>query len=324
MPAIAICVNPMAGRDVRRLAARASTMTFEAKRDAVARIAAGADAAGVTDIFVADEPFRVASVALQWMPLNARVHVLKTPLGHSAADTQAAVRAFVERDATTIVSLGGDGTNRDIARAARDIDLVPLSTGTNNVFPMLIEPSVAGAAAGLAARGALGEELKPRCKLLHVDFADGECDVAVIDAVLLADDFLGNMRPFDADKMRRILLTRALPNAVGTSPVGGYLDVVDAADDNGLLVQVGTPGRQIVPPLSPGLFRPVSVANVERIPFDTPVPFLGEGVLALDGDRVYRLAPNRPAQVVIRRDGPRVVDVAAALRYAAERGLLAR
>ena len=314
----------MAGRDVRRLAARASTMTFEAKRDAVARIAAGADAAGVTDIVGADEPFRVASMALQWMPLAARDHVLKTPLGHSAADTQAAVTAFVERDVTTIVSLGGDGTNRDIARAAKDIDLVPLSTGTNNVFPMLIEPTIAGVAAGLAARGALGDELKPRCKLLHVHFSDGERDVAVIDAVLLADDFLGNMRPFDADKMRRILLTRALPNAVGTSPVGGYLDVVEAADNHGLLVQVGSPGRQIVPPLSPGLFRPVSVAHVERVPFDTPVPFEDEGVLALDGDRAYRLTANRSAQVVIRRDGPHIVDVPAALRYAVEQGLLAR
>ena len=314
----------MAGRDVRRLAARASTMTFEAKRDAVARIAAGADAAGVTDIFVVDEPFRVASVALQWMPLQARVHILKTPLGHSAADTEAAVKAFVDHDATTIVSLGGDGTNRAIARAARDIDLVPLSTGTNNVFPTLIEPTVAGVAAGLAARGALGDELKPRCKLLHVCFADGMRDVAVIDAVLLADDFLGNMRPFDADKMRRVLLTRAEPNAIGTSPVGGYLDVVEAADDHGLLVHIGTPGRQIVPPLSPGLFQRVSVADVERIRFDTSVPFHGEGVLALDGDRVYRLTQSGSAQVVIRRDGPRIVDVPAALRYAAERGLLAR
>ena len=50
---IALCVNPMSGRDVRRLAARASNMTHEAKRDIVARVAAGADAAGVTDIYIA-------------------------------------------------------------------------------------------------------------------------------------------------------------------------------------------------------------------------------------------------------------------------------
>ena len=41
---VGLCVNPMSGRDVRRLAARASNMTHEAKRDIVARVAAGADA----------------------------------------------------------------------------------------------------------------------------------------------------------------------------------------------------------------------------------------------------------------------------------------
>ena len=46
----ALCVNPMSGRDVRRLAARATNMTHEAKRDIVARVAAGADAVGVEDI----------------------------------------------------------------------------------------------------------------------------------------------------------------------------------------------------------------------------------------------------------------------------------
>ena len=33
---VGLCVNPMSGRDVRRLAARASNMTHEAKRDIVA------------------------------------------------------------------------------------------------------------------------------------------------------------------------------------------------------------------------------------------------------------------------------------------------
>ena len=322
MAGIGICVNPLAGRDVRRLAARASTETFEAKRDAVARVAAGADAVGAAHLFVADEPFRIASAALKWMPLKARVHVLKTPVGHDAGDTEAAIAAFLERGATTIVSLGGDGTNRAIARAATDIDLVPLSTGTNNVFPALAEPTLAGVAAGLTARGAFGDRAWPRCKLLHVSLAGGARDVAVIDAALLADDFIGNMRPFDAAKLRRILLTRAEPDAVGTSPIGGYLEVVEAADDHGLLVSLGA-GRTVTAPLSPGLFRSVRVAAAERVPFEAPIEFRGDGVLALDGDREHRLSPSRPATVVVRRNGPRVVDVAAALREAARRGLLA-
>ena len=58
---LALCVNPMSGRDVRRLAARASNMTHEAKRDIVARVAAGAEAVGVTDLYISREPFRIAS-----------------------------------------------------------------------------------------------------------------------------------------------------------------------------------------------------------------------------------------------------------------------
>ena len=301
-------------------------MTFEAKRDAVARIAMGADAAGATDIFAAEEPFSIASMALEWLPLRARVHLVKTPLQHDASDTEAALKAFLERDVRTVVSLGGDGTNRAIARTAADIDLIPLSTGTNNAFPVLMEPTVAGMAAGLAASGQLPAELRPRCKLLHVAFADGSRDVAVVDVAYLADDFTGNMRPFDANKLRRVLLTRAEPDAIGMSPIGGFLDVVEADDDYGLLVNMAEEpaaagNRQIYAPLSPGLFRTLSIASAERVPLAASVPFEGQGVLALDGDRDHKLNSQRSASVTVRRDGPRVVDVAAAMRYAVKHGL---
>ena len=133
------------------------------------------------------------------------------------------------------------------------------------------------------------------------------------------------MRPFDATKLRQLLLTRAEPDAIGTSPIGGYLDVVEDADDCGLLVQLspkrGTP-QELNVPLSPGFFGQVSVAAVERLPLDVPAVFQGRGVLALDGDRKHRLDDNA-AHVVVRRDGPRVLNIAAVMRYAAREGLLA-
>ena len=326
MTSIGILVNPMAGRDVRRVAARASTVTFEAKRDAVARIAAGADATGVDAIHVVEDPFRLATVALQWMPLKAQVHVLDAQVSHGAADTEAAIAGFAERGVDTIVSLGGDGTHRDIARQQRDLTLVALSTGTNNVFPALAEPTVAGMVATLAAKRLLPPALMPRCKLLHVALADGQRDLAVVDAAFLADDFIGNMRPFDATKLRQLLLTRAEPDAIGTSPIGGYLDVVEDADDCGLLVRMAPqrePSQALNVPLSPGFFGQVSVVAAERLPFDVPAIFQGRGVLALDGDRKHRLDDEHPARVTVRRDGPRVLNIAAVMRYAAREGLLA-
>ncbi len=150
-------------------------MTHEAKRDIVARVAAGADALGVTDIFVTREPFRIAATALQHMGLRARTHVLDLPINNSAADTRTAVEAFLDAGCETLVSIGGDGTNRAIvgtlhaAGRCADCHLIPLSTGTNNVFPVLAEPTVAGMAAGLRASGRLaGAPVAQRCKVLHV------------------------------------------------------------------------------------------------------------------------------------------------------------
>jgi hypothetical protein len=321
---LAICVNPMSGRDVRRLAARATNMTHEAKRDLVARIAAGADAAGVTDLYVTREPFRIATLALEHMDLRARVHVLDHPIANDARDTERALAAFRAAGCGTVVSLGGDGTNRAIARCAPDIDLVPISTGTNNVFPRLIEPTVAGLVAGFWARGLVPRDaLVRRSKLIHVRTSDGVRDVGLVDAVLLRHDHVGNLLPFDPQRIERLLLTRAEPDAIGMSPIGGYLDIVEERDDCGLLVEMGE-GVAFAAPLSPGLFREVSVASARRIPFDVPVSMRGPGVLALDGDRDHKIAADGAVELRIARDGPAVVDVSGAMRRLVRDGIIAR
>ncbi len=326
---LAILVNPMSGRDVRRLAARASTMTFEAKRDIVARVAAGADSVGVTDIFVTAEPFRIASLALQHMGLKARVHVLEHKLANDASDTERAMRLYVEAGCNTVVSLGGDGTNRAIVRHFPDISLIPLSTGTNNVFPVLAEPTVAGLVAGLDARGLLDDSLKHRVKVLHIK-TPTQRDVGLIDAALLRRDHVGNLLPFDAARLDQLVLTRAEPASVGMSPIGGLLHPVSAADDGGLLVELDPAAAHsdlvttFPAPVSPGLFQQVSVRSTTPLAFDVPVIVRGPGVLALDGDRDHRLDEGQHATVTIRRDGPWVADLDAAMRWAVSAGIMAR
>jgi len=314
----------MSGRDVRRLAARATNMTHEAKRDMVARVAAGAEAAGVTDIYVTQEPFRIASIALEHMDLGVRVHVLRHEIRHDAGDTERAVAAFLDAGCDTVVTLGGDGTNRAVVKTTNEVTLVPLSTGTNNVFPRPIEPTVGGMAAGFAAAGRLPlATLAPRCKVLRVDLSGGRTDAGVIDAVLLRDDHVGNLLPFDAKKLAAMLLTRAEPDAIGMSPIGGYLDPVHDDDDCALSIEMG-PGICYRAPLSPGLFREVSVARHRRVSLGEPVVFRGQGVLAIDGDRDHALRSSDEATIVVRRDGPRVLDVGLTMRHAVRHGMIAR
>ena len=314
----------MSGRDVRRLAARATNMTHEAKRDIVARLAAGVDAVGGTDIYITKEPFQISTGALEQMQLNANVHVIEHRLDNSPADTQRSMAALCAAGCETIVSLGGDGTNRAIVRSNPDIDLIPLSTGTNNVFPVLAEPTVAGMVAGMNARGLLSEpNLKRRVKVLHV-YKDGqEVDVGLIDAVLLKDDHVGNLLPFDAERIVKLILTRAEPNAIGMSPIGGFLRPVFCEDDCGLEVTTGSEAPTIRAPLSPGFFKEVSVASLREVSLGETCSLKGPGVVALDGDRDIALQPDERAEVKILRDGPNVIDVEAAMRWAVGQGIMA-
>ena len=343
---VGILVNPMSGRDVRRLAAHASNMTHEAKRDTVARIAAGADAYGATDIFVAREPFRIAVAAVEQLGLSARLHVTDVPITNSALDTERTIRAFLSHGCLTIVVLGGDGTNRAVVRALRqaqrdglseaaEVQLIALSTGTNNVFPTLAEPTIAGMVAALTARGELaGSDLARRAKVLHIsgepasDKAHDLPDVGLIDAVLLRKDHVGNLLPFDTDRIDRLLLTRAEPDAIGMSPIGGLIEPVSAAEDAGLLVEMADADAAeadvttFKAPVSPGLFRTVRVKSVTHIPFDVSVPMVGPGVLALDGDRDHKLKSGHGLTVQIRRDGPWMMDLDAAMRWAVAQGMI--
>lgn len=326
MSTIAICVNPMSGRDVRRLAAKATNITPETKRDIVARIAIGADAAGVKHIFAADEPFRIASGALSWLPLSAKVHILKTPITNTALDTETALAAFLEAGVDTVVSLGGDGTNRALVRAAlslgaHDLNLIPLSAGTNNAFPVLAEPTIAGVVAGFAAQGRLND-FRQRCKVIHVTLSDGSMDVGLIDATLLTGDSTGNLLPFDTKKLSGLLLTRADPAVVGMATIGGFVEIVTADDDHGLLIKMGAGGQRIGTPVSPGLFEWVDIASVKKVALGEAVSMADEGVLALDGDRDHLVDIDRPATVSIRRDGPWVLDTNEAMRHTIRAGLL--
>ncbi len=349
MRALGICVNPMSGRDVRRLAGRASTMTHEAKRDIVARIATGADAMGVTDIFVTREPFRIAAAALEQIPLQARVHVVDHPLTNTALDTEQSLAAYLAAGCRSFVSLGGDGTNRALVRALlceqnkhpeyADVVLVPLSTGTNNVYPLLAEPTIAGMVAGLYAGDQLpppgsavtqaGGESKPlaqRSKVLHLTLPDGDTDVALIDAVLMRRDHTGNLLPFDAAKIAQLFLSRAEPEAVGMSPIGGYIKVVDESADAGMVVHLApaaTAASTVHAPLSPGLFATVGIDDWHITPFGLPVLFQGPGVIACDGDRDHKLAETGVARVQLSRDGPWVPDLTATMRYATDVGIMA-
>ena len=324
---VGIIANPVSGRDVRRVAARGAVSTTEDKRNRIARAVIGAVTAGATRIVAMAEPFGIATGALTDLRIDAEIEIVDVGATVSPTDTVRAVEAMRARNVSVLVTLGGDGTNRTVCGVWPEATVVPMSTGTNNVFPSLTEPTVAGAAAGLLASGVVDPAAcAPRSKLITVGLhtgvpPDGWTEIALVDAVTLADDFVGNRMPADGALLRQVLVSRAHPASIGLSSLAGLLRPCPFDEDAGVLVECGPGGRPMRVALAPGLYRTVPVLDHRRIELGEAVELRGPTVLSLDGDRERTIGADEAATAEVQRCGPRVVDVERALELGAAAGV---
>lgn len=228
-----------------------------------------------------------------------------------------------------MVSLGGDGTNRALALGWPDAPLIPISTGTNNAFPVHVEPTVAGVAAGLVATGAVDLLThSARAKVVSVEVTGGdtgtETDMALIDAVAVNDPYVGSLELFDPETMMLGVLTQADPAAIGFSGLAGTVLPCPSVEERGVVLEFAPPSqdpaRLIRAALAPGWFATVGLVRSEYLDLDTPVEVDGPCLLAFDGERSRRLHAGQTASLRVVRQGPRVIDVGAVVHSGARTG----
>ncbi|MBT3246277.1 MAG: hypothetical protein HN979_07790 [Actinobacteria bacterium] len=329
---IGIVVNPRAGTDVRRAVSAAANVTVEAKANVVRRVVLGAMEAGADRFVVQEDPHGIVRRATETIR-GITLDWVDEPRVFTEEDTVSAVSAMRESDAAVVVVLGGDGTNRAAARAWRDIPVIPVSTGTNNAFPVFVEATVAGSAAGHLACGVCDVDevsLPAKVVRLTVDGPGAEQplnDMALIDAVAVDDPYVGSFELFNPETLVLAVLTRADPMSIGFAGVGGRVHPVSSSDDAGLLLRFssaqGCP-TVVRAPTAPGHFDNLGLAEVRRLDLGEEVRIDGPVLLAFDGERKRHLVDGTYAVLTVRRDGPRVVDVAAVMEAAVSGGAYIR
>lgn len=327
---VGIAANPASARDIRRLVAHGGAVTTHDKVNRLRCVLAGLASAGVDRVISMADRSGIAAGLIQLVDRPSaqqwpKLQLVDQVITGTPADTDTATRAMVEAGVGSIVVLGGDGTNRIVAGAAGATPLIPLSTGTNNAFPRPTEPTVAGLAAGLVA-------IHPECrragtyraKRLVVTHGDRTED-ALVDVAISDADRVGTGAVWDADTISELFLTFAEPDAIGLSAIGGHLRPTPRRSPVGLAVTLGQPGViTIQPPIGPGLLTPVPIRSITELATDSPRTVTSEsGVVAVDGERLFRFGPPERPTVTLRSDGPVVVDVSATLNHAASTGLLA-
>lgn len=313
---IGILANPASGKDIRRLATHASVFDNREKCAILARCLAGIQAVAPAPIVYFDDAHGIAGRAVARAGLAAKP--LSVAATNSAADTTRAAAAMRTEGCAAVITLGGDGTNRAFAAGWPDATLLPLSTGTNNAFPHLGEATAAGMAAALTAcEAAPLATIAQRCKMIHVQVEGQREHVALIDAAITSDRFVGARALLNGERLRKAVLTRAAPGGMGLSGIGGMLRQVREADDCGLVVEFAAPERparcRVRAAIAPGCFQDFDIASAHAIALGERIALGETGVLALDGERERPLRARKGVAMTVRRDGPYVIDIERAL-----------
>lgn len=326
-PIVGIIANPASARDIRRLVAGGSIVTTSQKINTVKRVLSGLAAAGVEHV-VSMTDLGGISAGLQSLAEKSngwpRIEFVEHAITQSASDTAAAVEAMAGLAVAAIVVVGGDGTNRVVADGSGDIPLASVSTGTNNAFPSQVEPTVVGLATGLIATGQLPRsEATYRCKSLTVSTGERR-ERALVDVAIVDHETVGSKAVWDPATISELFLCLAETQAIGLSSIGAHLCPVGRHDPYGLHLRIGQPATtRVRAPILPGVVVEVEIAECNRLHLEVPVEVgRSSAMVALDGERTFRLAAGEIAAVTLGRDGPVAIDITRTMDLASRLGVL--
>lgn len=311
MSLIGIIANPASGKDIRRLVAYSSVFDNQEKIRIVRRILLGLQAAGIRQIAYMPDYHQIVERALDGLEVDVSAQRLEFNQKADQRDSIRAGQLLDQQDAACIITLGGDGTNRVVAKGAGQVPILPLSTGTNNVFPYMIEGTVAGLAAGLIGTGNVSiKEGTFQSTRLEVIVENEVVDIAVVDAVVSSDVFIGSRAIWKMDKIRQIFLNRSNPANIGFSSIGGMLRSIQPEEPLGMALTLGKSGQSVTAPIAPGIIEKVMIENMEIMePKAYMDIILSPCVVALDGEREVEIKKGQKAGIRLTANGPRVVDV---------------
>jgi len=293
-------------------------VTNHEKGATVRRLLRGLEAAGVEQVYYMPDNTGICAGAFSTLAETGPQGIpVEFPMTNRQEDSTTAAALMAAAGVSCIITLGGDGTNRAVFKGSGpDTPLLPISTGTNNVFPEFQEGTTAGYAAGLFAAGKI--DLPAACwrsKVLKIKRAGVMVDLALVDLAVASDNFIGAKAIWDVSHLLELFLTRAQPWNIGLSAIGGALGNIPAEGSRGLHLVFGPGGRVVQAPVGPGLFAEVSIArkNELEIGVEVPLQFEQTVTLGFDGERDLVARPGDPLSVELSAAGPWVLDTRQAL-----------
>ena len=326
MKSVGIIINPASGKDIRRLIASGSNVDNGEKFQIVKRVLLALDAMRVKEVYLMPDSENLAATLVRQVKCEfTSTKLLDMQCYGSAGDSRMAASLLDEMGVACALCLGGDGTSRVVAMGAGQTPLLPISTGTNNVFPLVIEGTIAGLAAAVVAISGLSiEESCTRAPRLDLHEGSSFISTCLVD-IAIVDEPMGiaSRAVWDTEKIQEVFLTRASPLSIGLSAIGGFIRPLSSHTAMGLHVTIDPRGKPVRVPLAPGFVKTIRIGTVQAMQPNQAISVTrGDSlVAAFDGEREHVLDPGRESTVLFNQDGPWVVDVPRVMERATEAGL---
>ncbi len=325
MSKVGIIANPAAGTDIRRLVTYASIIDNVKKTDIVRRVILALNSTGVDEILIMPDYCGLGDRALDSVRqhgLRCRAYIVDMPIIGGPEDSIRGARLMNEQGVDCIITVGGDGTNRAVARTCGLVPIVPISTGTNNVFAFMVEGTTAGLAAGILAQGIVErDKFAVATKRLNIIKNDRLIDLALIDITVLDEPFIGSKAIWDLSRVKEVITTQGHPSYIGMSSIGGSFYPIEADDNQGLYLRLGKDGTKVKAAIAPGMIREAKIEKFRVLNLNDRVEVTDKpALLALDGEREVEIHPQDKVEIELCKDGPRVVRIKETLEEAVRRG----
>lgn len=323
---VGIIANPASGRDIRRLVAHGSVFDNAEKVNIVRRILLALNNLNLDKVYIMPDSFGIGSEAVNGLwgeekeNFKLDVNILKMPITSTAEDSFNAACLMEKKNVDVIIVLGGDGTNRVVVKALKKTSILSLSTGTNNVFPIMAESTMLGLAAGLYTKFSAKERKKVErpIKCIYI-IKDGEIvDIALIDAVLVNESYIGSRALWHPELLEEIFVTRSTSHDIGMVSIAGRLTEVKQTDPGGVFLKVGKNKKVVKAAIAPGVIKNIPISEWRKVKQEEIIELPHKKrIIALDGERELVVKKNEklsmqlsfaPAKFLVYEEVLRLAD----------------
>ncbi len=326
MKSVGIIANPASGKDIRRLISQSRLVPNQEKINILKRILGGLEAGGIDKVlFMPDYSNLAKSAANEYHGL-IQTEILNVPIFNKDIDTINSVKEMIQRDVSVIIALGGDGTSRAVSIASESVPILPVSTGTNNVFPFMVEGTLAGISTAYIVQHPESLSIcAPVQKKFDIETDSGIRDISLVDIAVSKEYFVGSRAIWNINSVSELFLAIAEPHTIGLSSIGGWANPINRNESRGLHIRFSEKptGYSVSAPMVPGILSEVYIESINVIEKNQMNEVsLSPSTIALDGERTIPIREGEKVQVTLNTNGPTVLNPFIAIREAAKNNFL--